>query len=170
MVDSAPVSGSDGEIDVPSSGDGEGVAIFDSHHVVHLVPRRATGLAAHVAPSTGFEIVGEDAAVHPDMMPREGFSSGCLSQPFAQGNISTVSSPVPMAAVVVPPAIHGVGGNRPSLAEVKFHSTLGISNASYMMFVRTSILNGLFIFTESFSCLTCAGALLPYINNVMRRI
>ena len=58
----------------------EGVAIFGSHHVVLLVPERATGLAAHVAPSTGFEIVGENLAVHPDMMPREGFSSGCLSQ------------------------------------------------------------------------------------------
>ena len=125
VVDSAPVSGSDGEIDVPSSGDGEGVAIFGSHHVVHLVPERATGLAAHVASSTDFEIIGEDLTVHPDMMPGEGFPSGCLSQPFAQGNISTVRAPLPMAAVVLPPAIHGAGGNRPSLAEVEFHSQVG---------------------------------------------
>ena len=120
VVDSAPISHAQREIDVQLPGDGERVAVFGTHGMVHLVPDGSARLAAHVATTAHFEIVGEYLGVDADVMPRERFLLSSLAQPFAHGDVASVCTPVPVAAVCLPPAIQPVGSHRPAFAQVHF--------------------------------------------------
>ena len=122
MIDAAPIAGADGEVDVQPSGDGQRIAVFDSHNVVHLVPERASGLSAHVAATSGFEVVCEYLTVDTDVVSGERFLPGSLSPPFSDGDVTAVGSPVPVLPVGLPPSVHPVGSHRPSFSQIHLHS------------------------------------------------
>ena len=122
MIDAAPIAGADGEVDVQPSGDGQRIAVFDSHNVVHLVPERASGLSAHVATASGFEVVREYLTVDADMVSGERFLPGSFSPPFSDGDVTAVGSPVPVLPVGLPPSVHPVGSHRPSFSQIHLHS------------------------------------------------
>ena len=122
MIDAAPIAGADGEVDVQPSGDGQRIAVFGSHDVVHLVPERASGFSAHVAAASGFEVVCEDLTVDADVVSGERFLPRSLSPPFSDGDVTAVGSPVPVSAVGLPPSVHPVGSHRPSFSQIHLHS------------------------------------------------
>lgn len=112
---SAPITHANREVEVQAIGNRERVTVFHACGIVHFIPKRTAGLSAHVAFAAPFKVVGEQLTVNTQMMSRQRLFIGFLAEPFADGDVTTVGSPITVLVIRVPPAVHPVSGDRPIL-------------------------------------------------------
>ena len=58
-------------------------------------------------------------------MPGERLPGSTFSQPLAHGDVAAVHTPIAVLAALVPPAVHPVSAERPSLAEIELDADVG---------------------------------------------
>ena len=124
MVFAAPVAQADDEIQVQATGDGQRVAVFQTHSVVHLLPKRAARFAAHVTRTPELEVVREQLPVESQVMPGKRFFCRATTEVFADLQLPAVEAPVIMTLLAVPPGVHPITAQRPAAAQVELRSDI----------------------------------------------
>ena len=68
----------------------------------------------------GLEVVGESLTVDAEVVSRKRFGLGTAPEIFSDVQFAAVDAPVIMTFVAVPPSIHPVGTDTPTLPEIEF--------------------------------------------------
>lgn len=109
----AQVADAEGEVEVQPPCHGQRIAVLHASAEAGAVEEAAARLTAHVAASAGFEVVCQHLAVDAEVVSRKRFFPGCLAQPFPYRDVAPVGTPVPVDAVLLPPAVHPAGTEAP---------------------------------------------------------